>query len=169
MPSVGTPGAGIANVQPMTTVEVSRVVHASPERAWAVVSDPVGMSDLTDECVDMAWVTGSTGPTAGARFRGRNRSGWRRWTTSCTITRYEAGTEIAWDVAFGPLAVARWSYRVEPGTIAGTSVVTERFADHRGTVLRATSPLIRGTADTSALNRSHMEATLDRVKRRAEA
>ena len=153
----------------MSTVDVSQPIEASTDRVWAVVGDPVGMSDLTAECVDMEWVGGSTGPALGARFRGRNRSGWRRWSTSCTIIRYEPGSEIAWDVAFGPLPVARWSYRVEPGDAAGTSVVTERFEDHRGTALRATSPLVRGTSDAEALNRAHMEATLARVKQRVEA
>ena len=93
----------------------------------------------------------STGPALGARFRGRNRSGWRRWSTSCTIVRYEAGSEIAWDVTFGPLPVARWSYRVEPGDAFGGSVVTERFEDHRGTMLRLTAPLVRGTSDADTL------------------
>lgn len=139
------------------------------DRVWAVVGDPIGMSDLTAECVEMEWVGRSTGPAVGARFRGRNRSGWRRWSTSCTIIRFEPGSEIAWDVAFGPLPVARWSYRIEPGGVGGSSVVTERFEDHRGALLRLTAPLVRGTSDADALNRSHMEDTLARIKRRAEA
>jgi hypothetical protein len=127
------------------------------------------MGGLTAECTEMAWVGSSTGPALGARFRGRNRSGWRRWSTSCTIVRFQPGSEIAWDVAFGPLPVARWSYRVEPGGTEATSVVTERFEDHRGGLLRATAPLVRGTRHADTLNRSNMEATLDRVKQRVEA
>ncbi len=64
--------------------------------------------------------------------------------------------------------MARWSYRVEPGDAAGSSLVTERFEDHRGTVLRVTAPWVRGTSDADTLNRTHMEATLARVKQRAE-
>jgi Polyketide cyclase / dehydrase and lipid transport len=152
----------------MSPVDVSQPIAASTDQVWAVVGDPVAMSDLTAECVGMQWVGGSTGPALGARFRGRNRSGWRRWSTTCTIVRYEAGSEIAWDVTFGPLPVARWSYRVEPGDAFGGSVVTERFEDHRGTMLRLTAPLVRGTSDADTLNRAHMEATLARVKGRAE-
>ena len=162
-------GVGVGNVLSMSPVDVSRSIEAPTDRVWAVVGDPVGMSGLTAECVGMEWVGGSTGPSLGARFRGRNRSGWRRWSTSCTIVRYVPGSEIAWDVAFGPLPVARWSYRVEPGDAMGSSLVTERFEDHRGTVLRRTAPWVRGTSDTEALNRAHMEATLARVKQRAEA
>ncbi len=153
----------------MSTVDVTQPIEAPVDRVWAVVGDPIGMSDLTAECVEMEWVGQSTGPAIGARFRGRNRSGWRRWSTSCTIIRFEPGSEIAWDVAFGPLPVARWSYRIEPGESDGASVVTERFEDHRGALLRATAPLVRGTSDADTLNRSHMEDTLARVKQRAEA
>ena len=71
-------------------------------------------------------------------------------------------------MAFGPLPVARWSYRVEPGLEEGVTVVTERFEDHRGALLRATAPLVRGTGNADALNRANMEATLVRVKLRAE-
>jgi hypothetical protein len=153
----------------VSTVDVSQFIDAPADRVWAVVGDPVGMSDLTAECVEMEWVGQSTGPVVGARFRGRNRSGWRRWSTSCTIVRFEPGSEIAWDVAFGPLPVARWSYRVEPGKTDGASVVIERFEDHRGVLLRTTAPLVRGTSDADSLNRAHMEDTLARVKQRAEA
>ncbi len=152
----------------MSPVDVSLSIEAHADQVWEVVGDPVGMRGLTAECVDMEWVGASTGPALGARFRGRNRSGWRRWSTSCTIVRYEPGSEIAWDVAFGPLPVARWSYRVEPGLEEGVTVVTERFEDHRGALLRATAPLVRGTGNADALNRANMEATLVQVKQRAE-
>jgi hypothetical protein len=83
------------------------------------------------------------------------------------IVRYEPGSEIAWDVAAGPLAVARWSYRVEPEG-RGTTV-RETFEDRRGVIVRTTSPLVRGTRDTEGRNRANMTATLARVKARAEA
>lgn len=152
----------------MARVELSQSIDAPVDRVWAVVGDPVGMAGLTAECTAMEWTAGSAGPALGSRFRGHNRSGWRRWSTSCTIVRYEPGSEIAWDVAFGPLPVARWSYRVEPGT-EGSSVLVEQFEDHRGALLRATAPLVRGTSDADTLNRSNMQTTLARVKQRAEA
>jgi hypothetical protein len=116
----------------------------------------------------MTWVDGATGPRVGARFRGRNRASWRRWSTTCTIVRYEPGTEIAWDVTYGPLAVARWGYRVDPDGQGG-AVVTERFEDHRGFALRAVGPLVRATFDPEEHNRVNMTETLARIKARAEA
>jgi uncharacterized protein YndB with AHSA1/START domain len=151
----------------VSIVEVTEQIDAPPEQVWALVGDPVELAGLTAECTSMAWVGRSTGPAVGARFRGRNRSGWRRWSTSCVIVRYEPGSEIAWDVAVGPLAVARWSYRVEPEG-RGTTV-RETFEDRRGVIVRTTSPLVRGTRDTEGRNRANMTATLVRVKARAEA
>lgn len=151
----------------MSSIEVRKAIEAPPERVWGLISDPTQMGDLTVECTTMQWVGASSAPSVGARFRGSNRKGWRRWTTTCTIVRYEPGTEIAWDVRLGPVAVAEWSYRVE-GTGEGQSVVTEGFVDHRSPSVRATGSLTRGVRDTDAHNRSNMEETLSRIKSRAE-
>ena len=153
----------------MSYVEETLQIGAGPDEVWRLVGDPVAMTGLTAECVHMEWLGASSGPSVGARFRGRNRSGWRRWTTTCTIVRYVPDQEIAWDVAAGPLAVARWAYRVEPGEAHGTTLISERFDDHRGALLRAVGPLVRGTGDADALNRTNMRATLARIKERAEA
>ena len=163
----GQAGGLLGSVGSVSIVEVTEQIDAPPEQVWALVGDPVELAGLTAECTSMAWVGRSTGPAVGARFRGRNRSGWRRWSTSCVIVRYEPGSEIAWDVAVGPLAVARWSYRVEPEG-RGTTV-RETFEDRRGVIVRTTSPLVRGTRDTEGRNRANMTATLVRVKARAEA
>jgi Polyketide cyclase / dehydrase and lipid transport len=144
-------------------------IGAGPDEVWRLVGDPVAMTGLTEECVLMEWRGASSAPSVGARFRGRNRSGWRRWSTTCTIVRYLPGAEIAWDVAVGPLPVARWAYRVVPGDTDGTTVVSERFDDHRGALLRAAGPLVRGTGDADARNRANIRATLARIKERAEA
>ncbi len=145
-------------------VEVSTVVDASPDATWQVVADPTAMSGLTVECTEMQWTGSSRRPEVGARFRGRNRSGWRRWTTMCTIVDYEPGRRVAWDVRLGPVDVARWGYTVSPGDDEGTTVLTEDFTDHRPRLVRATGRLSRGVSDTAAHNRANMTATLERVR-----
>jgi hypothetical protein len=150
-------------------VEETLQIGAGTAEVWRLVGNPVAMTGLTEECVHMEWLGDSSAPSVGARFRGRNRSGWRRWSTTCTIVRYAPGEEIAWDVTSGPLRVARWAYRVAPGEAEGTTIISERFDDHRGALLRATGPLVRGTTDADALNRAHMRATLARIKEKAEA
>ncbi len=153
----------------MSTVEVSEQIGAAPDRLWRLVADPVEMDGLTAECIEMQWVGHWSGPAVGARFRGRNRSGWRRWSTTCTIVRYEPGSEIAWDVSFGPFRVARWSYVIEPGEGAAVTTIRERFDDHRGWTLRTVGPLVRGTRDAEGRNRANMADTLGRIKARAES
>ena len=155
--------------RPMATVEVSEQVQAPTDRVWDLISDPTHMSDLTAECMAMKWTGGSTAPAVGARFRGSNRNGWRRWSTACTIVRYQPGVEIAWDVTSGPVAVAEWSYHIDDSAGTGHTTITERFVDHRSAAFRVTSPYLRGTKDTDAHNRHNMAETLGRIKVRAEA
>lgn len=153
----------------MSTVEVSEHVDAPPDRVWDLIRDPTAMAGLTAECTAMNWTGGFSAPAIGARFRGSNRSGWRRWSTTCTIVRYRPGEEIAWDVQSGPLAVAQWSYGICEGEGPGSSVITEQFVDHRNAALQIISPYLRGTKDTEARNRHNMAETLRNIKARAEA
>jgi uncharacterized protein YndB with AHSA1/START domain len=153
----------------VSRLEVTEHIAAPPTEVWDLIRDPTAMADVTEECVTMRWTGSWREPGLGARFRGHNRSGRRRWTTWCTVVRYEPGEVIAWDVAFGPLAVARWAYRLEAGGDGASTTVRESVEDHRSSALRVLAPLIRGTTDTDGTNRANMEATLARLKVRAEA
>jgi hypothetical protein len=153
----------------MGTVEVSEQVSAPSDRIWELIRDPTTMGDLTAECTSMKWTGSTKEPAIGARFRGSNRSGWRRWSTTCTIVRYQPGEEVAWDVRVGPVPVAEWSYRLASAGEDGQTTVTERFIDHRSSGFQALSPFVRGVKDTGAHNRKNMAETLGRLKARAEA
>ncbi len=153
----------------MGTVEVSEVISAPPERVWDLIRDPTLMGDLVAECTGMKWTRPVTAPEVGARFRGTNRRGWRRWSTTCTIVRYQPGQEVAWDVRVGPVPVAEWSYLIIDAGENGPVTITERFVDHRSSGFQALSPIFRGVKDTDALNREHIVETLGRIKARAEA
>ena len=153
----------------MGTVEVSEVISAPSERVWDLIRDPTLMGDLIAECTGMKWTGPVAAPEVGARFRGTNRRGWRRWSTTCTIVRYQPGQEVAWDVRVGPVPVAEWSYRILDTGENGTVTITERFVDHRSSSFQALSPIFRGVKDTDSLNREHIVETLGRLKARAEA
>lgn len=80
----------------MPGVDVTMQMAAPVGRVGQRLGDPVAMSGLTAEhveIVEMRWVGVATGQGVGARFRGRDRSGWRRWTTSCTLV--DPGRRIA--------------------------------------------------------------------------
>lgn len=86
----------------MTTLRIARSgsviadVAAPLPAVWAVVCDPARTGEWSHECHDATWAGTSRAAAVGARFRGRNRSGWMRWTRTCEITALEPEREIAW-------------------------------------------------------------------------
>ena len=121
----------------------SVVIEAPPERVYELVSDPMRMAQWSPECVGCRWIGGATTAVPGARFRGRSRNGWRRWTTTSTITDMAPGDRFAWEVTYFGQPVARWEYRIEPQ--AGGVRLVETVEDRRGPLLRAVSPYITGS------------------------
>ncbi|HSR25744.1 MAG TPA: SRPBCC family protein [Candidatus Eisenbacteria bacterium] len=150
-------------------LEVSTTVAAPADRVWSLVGDPTRMGEWSPECARVEWIGPATGPAVGARFKGHNRRGWRRWTTLGTVARYEPGREVAWDVNYFGFAVSRWSYLVEPAGDGTTCRLVERFEDHRGPLFHLLGPAARGVRDTEAHNRAGMEQTLARIKAAAES
>ena len=60
-------------------------VRATPQEAYALVSDLPRMGELSPENTGGRWLKGATGPAVGARFKGTNRNGVRRWSTTATV------------------------------------------------------------------------------------
>lgn len=140
------------------TVVVEREVAASAERVWAMVADVTRMGEFSPENVGARWLRGADGPAPGARFRGTNRRGWRRWSTRGTVIDADPPRRFAFRVTAGGLEVAEWHYDLEP-TATGCRV-TETFVDRRGAVVRTAGWLLTGVADREEHNRAGMEHTL---------
>jgi len=149
------------------TVAVSTTIDAPPEVVYALVADLPRMGEWSTETAKVAWLGEATEARAGARFRGTNRNGFRRWQTTCTVVAAEPGIELSWRARSLGLAVAFWRYRFEPDGDGGTRV-TESTTDERGTLFRAFGPLATGVRDRSGHNADTMRATLDRLKAEAE-
>ncbi|KID28541.1 Polyketide cyclase / dehydrase and lipid transport [Prauserella sp. Am3] len=148
-------------------------VDAAPEQVYALVSDPGVLAELAGEYEGHRWLGGATEAAVGARFRGRNRNGFRRWSTTSTITDAAEGERFAFEVSVGPLRISRWQYDIEPdGDIeqdgAGCRVV-ERTWDRRPGWARVVTGTLIGISDRRGLNQRNMEKTLAALKRRAEA
>ena len=62
-------------------------------------------------------------------FKGTNKNGVRRWSTTVTVVAFEPGKVFEFAVTSGPLAVANWRYEFED-TESGCRV-TESWDDHR--------------------------------------
>ncbi len=61
---------------------VSVFVAAPPETVYDLVADLTRMGEWSPETTEVRWLDGATQAKVGARFRGTNRNGFRRWSTS---------------------------------------------------------------------------------------
>ncbi|GLZ37503.1 SRPBCC family protein [Actinokineospora sp. NBRC 105648] len=140
-------------------------ISAPAQRVYALVSDLPGLADLSTEFASGRWLGDVSAAKVGARFRGANRRGARRWSTVSTVT--DASPErFAFEVTSLGLAVSRWQYDIEP-TASGCRV-TESTWDRRPTWFRPITVLATGVSDRSAENQRNIEATLARLKTTAE-
>jgi hypothetical protein len=147
-------------------VEVAERMAADPIEVWRLVSDVTRMGSWSPETTACHWIDGATGPVVGARFRGTNRRGPLLWQTTCTVTAADPGRRFAFDVTFGPAAIATWAYDIEPDH--NGCVVTESWSDRRVGAMRLASMPVMGIRDRGAHNRRGMVATLAALKAAAE-
>lgn len=131
-------------------------INAAPDLVYALVSDVTRMGEWSPETERCEWVDGATGPAVGAKFKGTNKMGPAKWSTTPTITEAEPGKLFAFD-AGGTI----WRYSFT-ATDTGTSV-TESF-----TVTSALSRLYTLGPRRNMLIRG-MQKTLERLKAAAEA
>lgn len=159
-------GRGTEAEDALTRVEVEQHIAADPMRLYSLVSDVTNMGRWSPETTSCRWVKGATGPVVGARFRGRNRSGWRRWSTTSTVVAADPGERFAFEVDLGPVPIARWTYEFHPDG-EGTRVV-EIWDDRRLPSFKRLSAVVMSVPDRPGHNREGMEATLAALKASVE-
>lgn len=154
-------------------MEITRSTHieASAERVWSLVSDLPGMGRLSPDNTGGSWRKGATGPAVGARFRGRNRRGWRRWSTNVQVTQCEPGRSFAFTVStVAGISIAEWSYAIEPDGSSGCTV-SESWADRRPDWFKRPGALVSGggysSSDEIAANLDTTLAALRQMAQRA--
>jgi len=150
--------------EPSATVTVS--VNAEPETVYRLITDLDTMAELAEEANRMRWTKGDRA-VPGASFRGTNRNGLRRWTTSCTVTEAEPGRRFAFDVRHTVVPISHWEYDIV--ATDGGCTVSESTWDRRPGWFKGIAGLATGERDRAAANARHIEATLQRLKTRAEA
>lgn len=141
-------------------------IGADPDRVYALITDLATLADLAEEATAMEWRNGGVA-RPGAVFKGHNQNGWRRWTTTCTVTEAEPGRVFAFDVRHSGLLAARWRYDIESAGIGCR--VTERTWDHRPRWIRNLAGVVVGVPDRAAANNVHIGLTLQRLKAKAES
>ncbi len=149
------------------TISRSAEVHADADTVWSLISDLPGMGRLSPENTGGHWLGGVNGPASGARFRGSNRQGKRRWTTVARVTDCQPGRRFAFAVTSAGLPVATWAYDVEPLDTGGCRV-TESWTDARGRLISVLGGLTTGVSDRAAYAATSMEQTLAQLKAYAE-
>jgi hypothetical protein len=142
----------------------SRDIAAPADKVWGLVADLPRMGEWSPENQGGKWVKGATGPALGAVFKGNNKNGVRRWSTTVTVVACEPGKVFEFAVTSGPLAVATWRYEFE-ATDDGCRV-TESWKDQRHSWFAAVA---RVMGDHSAGNAERqMEQTLVNLAKAAE-
>jgi uncharacterized protein YndB with AHSA1/START domain len=148
-------------------VQVITTIAASPDSVYSLVADLARMGEWSPETTGISWLGGATEPRPGARFRGSNRNGLRRWNTICTVVTADPGRKLTWVSRLFGRPVALWRYRFEPDGTGGTKV-TETTVDQRGSVFRALGGVASGVSDRKTHNAESMRVTLERLKAAAE-
>jgi hypothetical protein len=143
-------------------VQAEERIDAPAEALYELISDITRTGEWSPENVGGRWLGTATGPAVGARFRGSNRRGFRRWSTTCTVVAADPGRRFAFDVAFAGIPVARWSYGFAPD--GDGTVVTETWTDRRPGLFAAAARPIMGIPDMRAHNERNMRATLANLR-----
>ncbi|MBP2179891.1 SRPBCC family protein [Amycolatopsis magusensis] len=143
-------------------------VNASPQRVYELLSDLGVLAELAEEYSGHRWLDGADKAVVGARFKGSNRRGFRRWSTTSEITDAWAGRRFAFEVtSVAGLPVSRWQYDIT-ATETGC-VVTESTWERRPGWLKLPTSAVTGVFQRDEQNQRNIEATLRRLKTRAEA
>lgn len=145
--------------------EASLHIDAPAEELYDLVSDITQMGRWSPECLGGRWRKGATGPAVGAKFTGRNKNGFMRWTTHCTITKAERGKAFEFEVFESGM---RWGYRFEPD---GDGTLITEYREQ----IRKTPPGIKLVQKSGIIGKDRenlmvegMRATLAKVKAAAE-
>jgi uncharacterized protein YndB with AHSA1/START domain len=106
------------------TCRAEVIADAPIESVWRVIGDLTRTGEWSHECRHVAFLGGATAAAPGARFRGHNRLGWRRWNRTCEVLAVDPPRHISWHTIPTPLSPnsTDWHITLEPAG-AGTRIV----------------------------------------------
>jgi uncharacterized protein YndB with AHSA1/START domain len=142
-------------------LEISLDIAASPEQAYAAISDVTRMGEWSEECYSCEWHEGFDGPAVGAIFDGHNRNGEHEWTTQGKVVEADPGRAFTFECSLFDFHFSTWGYRFEP-TETGCRV-TEWSEDFRPENTLEYSQQLSGIGDRAERNRKTMSLTLERL------
>jgi uncharacterized protein YndB with AHSA1/START domain len=102
-----------------TKAERTVTIDAPPETVYDLVADVTRMGEWSPECTACEWL-GDPG-RVGSRFRGHNRRGPVRWTTTAEVVAAERPNTFAFATMNGDAIGTRWTYTLR-ATDRGTEL-----------------------------------------------
>ncbi|MGL4305245.1 MAG: SRPBCC family protein [Mycobacteriaceae bacterium] len=88
---------------------VSVYIGVGIEQVWEEITDIDGMGSLSPENTGGYWISGSA-EAIGSVFKGSNKHGLIRWSTTCTVVGSESPRYFSFEVAESQ---TRWTYFLE--------------------------------------------------------
>ena len=152
------------------SVSSSIDIAAPPEKVWALISDLPRMGEWSPENKGGSWKGGATGAVAGAKFKGKNQHGKKKWSIGTVVIKEAAApNRLEFGLVTMGLKGATWRYEIDP-TSDGCRV-TETWVDTRSAPMRpdAIGKMITGVADRVAWTKTSIETTLANLKKAAES
>ncbi|MGI8709415.1 MAG: SRPBCC family protein [Acidimicrobiales bacterium] len=146
--------------------EATLRIAAPHEELYRIVTEVGAMGRLSPECTGGQWLDGASGPVVGARFKGHNKRGWARWSTTNTVVAAEPGQEFAFETK---QSGTRWRYRFQPDGDATVVIESREACADRPLVAKVFATLALGGAGHHEDEmRQGMLDTLHRLKDVAE-
>lgn len=142
--------------------QVSLHIAAPASKLYDLVTDIANMGRLSPECTGGTWLDGATGPAVGARFKGTNKRGMARWSTTNTVMAAEPGRQFTFRTKDSG---TEWGYSfADDGD--GTVVTESRQAWRDRPVLAKvfSKLLLGGIAEHDEEMRTGMVETLERLR-----
>lgn len=155
--------------QELTADSVERVIAATPQALYDIVSDVTRTPELSPEVVKCTWIKGATGPAVGARFRAINKAGrGPKWPNTPVVVTAESGREFAFARTEPFAGTVEWRYRFDPEG-SGTRVTESYSVTKNLTVVGwFIIDTLYGLKDRRSDLRTGMEETLERLATVAE-
>ena len=148
-------------------METNREILAPPQEVWEIISDLDSMGNLSPENSGGRWEKGVTGIEKGAIFRGKNKNGFRQWSTKVLITECEPPKKLSFSLRVAGKEWCEWSYQID--AVEDGCVVTESWTDMRTKLQEKIGWLVSGVSDRASHNLKNMEATLENLALLAES
>ena len=107
---------------------MERVVDASLETVWELITDITLMPRFSSELQRVKWADGFDAPCIGARFVGVNRHpNVGEWTTTPTVLEYDRPRIFSWAVGDLGNPAATWQFELTPSDAACAVLYTARI------------------------------------------